>query len=261
MSETPQEVFEAYVTEALAVDPSRHVRVNIALPKYIRESYEITLRAQAYREEGPNKEPGLKIVGAKYTAAQTARHQELLVALSYAAGIGLINPELRATLGPKIERAQAICDDIEAACALVLDDGVEDEDDAALASLQEAEDKLGESAAAQSQLLIGWAGLADELAAKLTEVGDWDAGLVTEAKALAQELLTSAPGSGVSKAEAARLKQARAGLLTLAHDEMALLRRMASYVWRKHPATRQLFFSEIARRQRARQRALKLIAP
>ncbi len=261
MSQTPQEIFEAYVAEALAVEPSRYVRVNMPLSQYISESYEITLRAQAYREEGPNEEPGLKVVAHKYSAAQTTRHQEVLVALSYASGMGLVRPELRAVIGPKVERAQAICDDIEAACALVLDDGVEDEDDAALASLQEAEDKLGDGAAAQSQLLIGWAALADELAPELALLGDWDAGLVVEAKALAQDLLVSAPGSVVSGAEATRLKQARAGLLTLAHDEMGLLRRMASYVWRKHPATRQLFFSEIARRQRARLRALKATAP
>jgi ribosomal protein L17 len=259
MSSSPQELFELYAPEALAVDPSRAPKLQFALPSYIRESYQITRRAQQYWDKGPDGQPGLKIAESRYTQAQTVRHQEILTALGYATGIGLIKPEQRAVVGPKVERAQFICDEIEAACAFVLDDGVEDEDDRALASLQEAEDRLGSGAAAMGQLLVGWTALGTELGPKLAQLGDWDAALVAEGKALAQELLT-ARDSVVSDEEATRLKRAARGLLTLAHDEMAHLRRMATYVWRNHPATRQQFFSEIARKKRARQRALKAAA-
>jgi hypothetical protein len=220
----------------------------------------ITQLAQELWEAGPDGQPGLKVAAARYSQAQTTRHRELIGAATYATTLALINPASRERVGPMVERAVFLGDEIEASCAFLLDDGVEDADDASLESLRQAEEALGEGVAAQGQLLLGWAALADQLAPRLATLGDWDPALAAEARTLGQQIITAASDGAVARAEAQRIQRIERGLLALLHDEMRFLRQAASYVWRNHPATRQRFFSAIERTRRARQRAARAAA-
>lgn len=257
MSDNLEAFFMKYAAEAEAVGSDRYVRLNMSLPAYLRESFSITKEVVALWDSGPDGQPGLKVAAARYPQAQAQRHREVLGALTYAGTLALIKPASREVVGPLVARAEHVGDEIEASCAFILDDGVEDEDDATLESLQAAEEELGAGVAAHGQLLLGWAALAEALAPKLATLGDWDPALVGEARALGEQIITAAGDGSVTRAEAERIKRIERGLLVLAHDEMRELRRVVSYVWRHHPATRQRFFSAISRTKRARQRALK----
>lgn len=143
--------------------------------------------------------------------------------------------------------------ELTASLEWLFDDGVEDENDRALANLKAEHDRTPESLDALAAELFDYATLAEAHRAQLTGLGGFEPSLIDEAKQLAAALRErGAPSAGASAESDALML--RHQLATLLLDKMSLVRAAARFVFRRHPEVARQATSGYERRRRAANR-------
>jgi hypothetical protein len=145
--------------------------------------------------------------------------------------------------------------------AYLFDDGVHDDADEQLASVEKAFPNSG-SQDAMALGLEGFADLADRYSADLAKIAGFDVALIAEARTLAAslrersaELLTKANPS-----EQRAVLALRNRLLTLLFERVQRVRRAAQYLFRGQPDVLRKFTSSYERKQRFARRKRQVSA-
>lgn len=197
--------------------------------------------------------PGLESVGKQRLDPATAEHITLLVDEVQAAQ----NRYHLATQGPgtdEVTRGRFVLSEITAVLEYLFDDGVEDERDAQLARVRQANDDTGSSDALASAL-ADYAGLAGHYRDELDGLGDFDVALVDEAAVLAKAIRArSATPKGPAAKQAASALELRNRLAALLVQKVASVRSAARFVFRNQPEIRREVSSTYERRSRAARR-------
>jgi hypothetical protein len=135
-----------------------------------------------------------------------------------------------------MDRAEYVLQEIRSTLAYLFDDGVHDDADEQLASVEKAFPNSG-SQDAMALGLEGFADLADRYHADLAKIAGFDVSLIAEARSLAAslrqrsaELLTKANPS-----EQRGVLSLRNRLLTLLFERVQRVRRAAQYLFRGQP--------------------------
>ncbi len=159
----------------------------------------------------------------------------------------------------KLDRARFVLDELRDALEFYFDDGVQNDDDTRLANLVAAHQDDAFDPDTASLALENFADLADRHRKALDGVGDFDAKLIDEARALAKELRGMLPMSPAAQAAKRLAIEHRNRLLQLLDARVRRVRRAARYVFRHHPAIAQQVSSayEEKRREAARRAAAR----
>jgi hypothetical protein len=252
MTHAWEQAFEAHRAESLALDPAEFSKPTLALPTYIREANQALQLARECWEHPPEPNaPPLKLYTNFYGPERLERAQSLIHALQHAVGVDMFHATPSNPIGPTVERASFIIQELDAALDFVLEDDIDEPADAQLALLQNETASLGYSAAVVGQLLLSWITLAQSLQDRLATLGDFDPNLLQEGLTLVP-LLTGARPPLPAESSAQPWPRLRRALYTLAHREMQALRRIVERAYRHHDATRQRFASAERRRRRTR---------
>jgi hypothetical protein len=151
-----------------------------------------------------------------------------------------------------MKQAGVVLADLTATLEFLFDDGVENEDDVALARLGRVHD----APTTQDQMALAledYADLADQQRAELDALGTFDVANIDLARELAKKLRQrSAPQADDD--EAARAMRLRNQLWTLLLARMQRVRTVARHVFRLYPDVSQQATSRYLRRQRAEAR-------
>lgn len=158
------------------------------------------------------------------------------------------------------ERARFVLGEIEAALEWLFDDGVADEKDAQLASVEQAHAGDPETSDALASALDDFAALAEPHRAALDGVGGFDASLLDEAPTLAAKLREQPSKPDPMGAEARAALARRNQIVNLLVQRVALVRSAARFVFRNEPAIVREVTSAYARRKRAARRGAKAVA-
>jgi hypothetical protein len=166
----------------------------------------------------------------------------------------LLTVSPRAEAAPT-ERAHFILGEMSSVLEWYMDDGVEDEKDAQLDRLNETyRDAASQDALAAA--LDDYVALASRYRTELDGLGDFDAALLDEAKALSAQLRErSAQRIGPQNVSAEqRALELRARLATLLAQKMSQVRAAAQFVFRRNPTIVREATSAYQRRRRADRR-------
>ena len=150
-----------------------------------------------------------------------------------------------------VERARYVLGEITATLAWLFDDGVDDEKDARLASVQAAHVNDPESADALAGQLDDYATLAFHYRDEMAGVGGFDPKLIDEARTLAGEIRTRPTRDVPLSAKARAALALRNKVLTLLLSRMALVRSAARFVFRARPEIVREVTSAYERKRRA----------
>lgn len=154
----------------------------------------------------------------------------------------------------EIQRGRFVDSELTAALEFLFDDGVEDERDAQLARVRQAnEDQSSTDALAGA--LAEYAGLAEAYRDELDGLGDFDVELIDEAKQLATTIRErSAAGPSETTKQGSAALEWRNRLAALLAQEVGRVRKTARFVFRHHPQIRREATSTYERRTRAARR-------
>ncbi len=163
------------------------------------------------------------------------------------------------TTAAPMERARFLLGEISAVLEFLFDDGVEDERDAQLDTVESAHADTPMSADAIAAELDDYANLASVYRKEIDGLGGFQAKLLDEAKSVAEQL-RHRPATPVPQTEsAARALALRNRLATLLATRISFVRGAARFVFRNHPEIAREATSADERRRRAaaRRKALK----
>jgi hypothetical protein len=246
MSKRPVTDYSLWLPEATALgqaDDPLDVPFEVAL----REASQVAAFVVTYWEPTEVR-PGLKRVKARLARGVADEIVSLVRAIQEA------QTQLLLLVDPVVvdhgERARFVVDALESALGFLLDDGVEEPADAALAKIQQFDSQDGHRSSVLVKRLRDYAALAESLRDRLLEVDDaFDPTLIPEAKrladALAQRPLSVAPSaSAVSDATRTRNQ-----LLTLLTTRVRLVRKAAAHVFQECPSIAREVTSGYERRR------------
>jgi hypothetical protein len=156
-------------------------------------------------------------------------------------------------------RADHVLGEITAALEFLFDDGVEDERDGQLATVQGAHDDAGSSNAAVASALEDYGALAAAHRDELDGLGGFDPALIDEVGALATALRAPPSAGAVERSpEAIEAIERRNRHANLLHDRIKQVRRAAQFVFRQRPTVvREVTSTYLRRKQAAARRAKK----
>jgi uncharacterized alpha-E superfamily protein len=257
--------YEANLDEAMALAADDGFAPPLPVSVFLKEASamaEAGLELWEPREAGG---AGLRKVAKLYPKERIVRLQSLLAALSHAdAQVNSLAAQ-RSDWAQRWERAGVVRRSLSADLSLVLDDGVDDEDDDALDQLK-ARRRQETSAHELGRSLLAWAALAERLQARLEDLEGFDPALIDEAKALGAHFLglsDADPSEGEASAEEGRealreARELRKRFYRLAWDALKELQRKARHVFAHEPAQRARFGSTHQREAAAEQRRARL---
>ena len=153
-----------------------------------------------------------------------------------------------------VERARYVLDEIIATLTWLFDDGVEDEKDARLASIQAAHVEDPESTDALAGELDDYATLASHHRDEMAGVGGFDPKLIDEARTLAGELRARPTIAAPLSAKARAALALRNKVLNLLLSRVTLVRAAARFVFRGTPEVVREVTSTYERKRRAASR-------
>lgn len=163
------------------------------------------------------------------------------------------------------DRARTLVDELESAIEFTLDDGVQEEADLKLEQIKAFHSQDGQRSDVLAQALRNYAALAGELVTRIQEDDeDFDPSLITEARALANQLAARGPAAQATeeaRKKSRALASTRNRLLHLLVDRVRLVRRAAAHVFKGHPAILREVTSAYERRRRAEARRKKAEEP
>jgi hypothetical protein len=157
------------------------------------------------------------------------------------------------------DRARFLLGEIKAVLHYHLDDGVEDENDAALASVDAEHAEDPQTADALAGALDDYAGLARPFADQLDGLGGFEVGYLDEAETTAAQLRQKPARAAALPKDAAAWLALRNQLTNLLQDRMRRINSAGKLVFRDRPDIARKFASgyERSRRAEARRRAKK----
>jgi chorismate mutase len=156
-----------------------------------------------------------------------------------------------------LSEAQELLSELHLACEFVLDDGVEDADDHALAVIS-ARSQSDSTLATTVQALKDYAGLSERLLSKLELLSSFDPKFIERAKLVAARLAEMGLGSG--RPASAYIEQ-RNRIMALLSERVERVRAAAQFVFRKHPKIAREARSAYQRRKRSEAKRRKVSAP
>ena len=140
------------------------------------------------------------------------------------------NPDPSGQLQALIDEATKLDEELDITLTTVLNDGVDDEHDKALA-IAKARGSADSTDWTLAQSLKDKAALAKEIAGKLAQLGDWDQNLPDKADSVGTKLAALAEASGRGSAAIAK----RNALIAVAESTLNQLERAARYAFRSNP--------------------------
>ena len=240
--------------EILKVDKNDVKGIRMPIKIFFNEAIETALAMQNHWEASKTR-PGM-VVMADFMSLADAIH---LISL---AGVGTYIQGRIIFLNTKtsekkelMERAFFIFSEIKPALEFILDDGVTESADHALAG---AKSRLSEdhSVGTVVQGLVDLSEIAEEKKDQLRMLGDFDLNLIEEAKELAKEIGLVGPVR--IDDEVSENIKLRNRVCHLVNTRVREIRRAARYVFRKHPDIVRKFTSTYQRRRRLENRRKKL---
>ena len=157
-----------------------------------------------------------------------------------------------------VERGQFILSELKHTLEELVDDGVDNEDDEALARVAREHADDGSSAAELAQSLDDYQALAARHRDDMDGLGGFDAALIDEASEVATALRQPRdPATRESSEEAKAARLLRDRLATLLQQRIGRVRRAGAFVFRHHPEIARLVTSNYQRRRRAEARRKK----
>ena len=233
--------------KALALSPDDVKPAGMPIETYLLEGEGLAGFIERYWEKDEDKGvPGLSEVGNRFDRS-VGEEMTSLVRASRTAHMKVLFPEdAGKDTAEAVERAQFVVSELADACEYVLDDGVEEPADLALAEADErAED---DSRASLIQSLVNYAGVADSIKDRFADLSTFDVSFIDEARRLANEI--GAEGPPQPGRPASPHIDLRDRLLTLLGQRMRSTRATARYVFRHHPKIVRKATSAYKRRRR-----------
>lgn len=198
--------------------------------------------------------PGLASVGKDKLSPQAGKRIALLVDEVQAAQTAYqlaVDPPAG---DEDVQRGRSVLSELTAALEFLFDDGVEDERDAQLARVRQANDDTS-STDALAGALAEYAGLAEAYRDELDGLGDFEVAMIDEARELAAAIRDrSAQGTSEAGKQSAAALEWRNRLAGLLAQEVGRVRKAARFVFRHHPQIRREATSTYERRARAARR-------
>ncbi|MFT3764171.1 MAG: hypothetical protein QM820_01420 [Minicystis sp.] len=161
------------------------------------------------------------------------------------------------TAADPVERGTFLLDEITATLEWLFDDGVEDENDKQLASLQAAHADDPGSADALALALDDYAALAEPHRAAMDGLGEFDAKHIDEAREVAKALREKPATAAAATPEAKSALALRNKVVTLLWERMSTVRSATKFVFRGQPEIVRRVTSTYERRRRAAARRAK----
>lgn len=150
-----------------------------------------------------------------------------------------------------VDRGRFVVSELAAALEFLFDDGVEDERDAQLARVRQANEDTS-SSDTLAGALSDYAGLAHAYRDELDGLGDFEVAMIDEARELSTALRArSARGPSETTKQSSTALEWRNRLAVLLAQEVAIVRKSARFVFRHHPQIRREVGSSYERRSRA----------
>lgn len=232
--------------------------IHVLLGEAVDVARFVDLYWEPAEEAGGKLRPGLREAGKRVSKKLSAELLELQAAVQAAQTAYLLAGSPTPT--DLRERALFVVQELIAALEWLFDDGVEDENDRALATLKEEHGRIGDSLDALASELSDYAALAERHAGELDGIGGFEVALIAEARQLAAALRDQgAPAAGRSEeVDALDLRNRLAALLT---ERIALARNAARFVFRHYPAIVRQATSAYQRKRRAASRRSAAATP
>lgn len=249
-----EELMKKWGEELGALEAEALKHASIPYRELVRETLGyVTAGRKYYPPSAENPDfPHLEMVSYRLPLTVLDEIEELTHWLSYVQGRIYMGYAPKSALKEKLEEAQGLLSNVEAAIDFHLDDDIEEPADEQLARLKRIERRVGQSVAAIAQLLLAYVLLARSLEERLKQDRSFDPNWLERGEALAEELRAFQP-PGADEME--QLLDLRDRIYTLLHQRSSLLRRAVNYVFREHVDIRRLFTSAYERRRRAMNRA------
>lgn len=232
---------------ALAADEVQAPRVPVAV--MLQEAAGVALFVRRrWEADAERKLPGLSLASA-FVQAGIAEEIEELGEAARVLQTRVLFPERDALeLRQKLERGETVLDELSAALELVLDDGVAEPADAAL-DLARQRLAADQSQAGMAQALSDFAGVAEQVKARISTLGDFEPALIEEARQLSRTITAAGPPQRGRPASPDL--DLRNRMLTLLDRRVDRVRAAARYVYRHHPEVARQVTSAYERRRRA----------
>jgi hypothetical protein len=243
--------YEANLAEARALGEDEGFSLSIPVGVFVKEASLMAEAALELWEPRGAGGVGLRKVAKLYPRERVVRLQSLLAGLSYAeAQVGSLAAP-RSVGAQRWERGVVVRRGLSADLSLVLDDGVDDEDDEALGQVKGRVTSGHE----MGRNLLAWAALAERLRPRLEDLEGFDGALIEEAKALGAEFLSlsdteQGPDEAAPEDARQRVREARElrnRFYRLAWDALKELQRKARHVFAHDPEARARFGSQYQR--------------
>lgn len=159
---------------------------------------------------------------------------------------------------PLVGKGEALLDELTAVLEWAFDDGVQDDRDAQLAAVKSANEHT-KSIAGLASALRDYAALAEKHIDVVQGLLDFDRATIDEARKVSKQL--DAFESNANNADADVALARRNKLLVLLQRRVALVRKAAQLVFRRHPEIARRVTSAYLRRSRAASRRREAIEP
>ncbi|MFO0661876.1 MAG: hypothetical protein U0165_18885 [Polyangiaceae bacterium] len=251
---TMNEMVERLLNEAREMPVTNQLNVPMAV--LLMEAIQIGACVEKYWEpammsDGFHVRPGLKdanLAGEtrlKKEVAQEILELQQLVMQAHVDVVLAVKP--RGEDSPA-ERARFLLGEISGALGYLFDDGVTDDNDAKLAQLEAQFGEMGTGMAELAPALFAYATLAQSHREALEGLGAFDATLIDEAFVVVKNIYER-PFSMKENPEAEHAIVRRNQLAALLRGRIGLVRKIARYAFRAHPAILREMTSLYLRRQ------------
>ncbi len=179
---------------------------------------------------------GLDTAGEKHLPKSTSDElRELQVAVEAAQAAFLLTVDPKAANADNLARGRFVLDEITATLEWIFDDGVEDERDAQLASVEGAHANDTDTPDLMALALDDFAALGEKYRKDMKDVGGFDIALIDEARKLAVALRGSASSPIAPSTASKAALSFRNRLLQLLQARIDLVRAAARFVYRGAP--------------------------
>lgn len=244
--------------EALALKPDEVAPLGMPIAMFLFEAEAVARFVETYwKPAADGSHPGLITVKKRLSKTIAADIESLVIAARSVQVQSLFPPDDDGHAAKLATRGTELLKSLGAAIEYLLDDDVHEPADDAWATAK-AHAAADATLPTFVQALEEYAGIADELKARLADLDDFDATWITDAKRIAKEL---AAAGRVHPQEASKHVDLRNRLLTLLLRKINDVRRSARYVFRDQPDIVRLATSAYQRNRRIEARRAKPVEP
>ncbi len=150
--------FQAHEAEAKRVPEASWKQPVLEIGEYIKETRTIAEYGRDIWETGPNGAPPLNYGESKFPLSRLDRFGELLDGLHHVNVLEISAAHPLPDVGPKVERALVIIEELDDVLSFVLDDDIQEPADETLAAIQKSTEAAGIRGASVGQAYMSWDG-------------------------------------------------------------------------------------------------------